>query len=632
MVPKKLNLIIFSTIIISTILLLISISLDIKYEKNHLNKQLNFLESSIKNEYKKRLKESVTHAMIFIETLYTNKLKEQKIDNPNLKELTPQNKKIFLNTAKSYFHNTIFEKSRYLWVNKIINFKGGDKYAIRLIHPNLKETEGSFLTTKEQDIKGNLPYLKELEGIKKYGEIYFTYYFKQLNKDEITEKMSYAKLYKRMNWIIATGIPINDLNKIITLEKIKFEKQYQNHIIKVLSLRILILILFIILLLILRKKLSKAIDKNIILNKKLEHKLKRIETNFDKFFELPSTILLISDFEGHILEVNKGWKKILGYEKEEILNTSFIKLVHPNDVSLTLKELEKLSHGETTFYFENRYKHKNGEYKTLAWSANSLPENKLLYAMAQDITELKEKSNIMYQQSKMAAMGEMTANIAHQWRQPLSIISTASSGILLKKMADDLDEQFLINTMNQITQSTQYLSDTIEGFRNFYTPYKEQTTFTIDYIFTKTLDLVKKRYDNDNIKIIKEIEDIKIKSFENELLQVIINLLNNARDQLIKLDLEKKLIFIKAYKKDKQVFIEIIDNGNGIKEDIINRIFEPYFTTKNKAVGTGIGLYMSEEITTKHLKGKLLVKNSTYIYEEREYKGAKFTIILELKD
>lgn len=142
----------------------------------------------------------------------------------------------------------------------------------------------------------------------------------------------------------------------------------------------------------------------------------------------------------------------------------------------------------------------------------------------------------------------------------------------------------------------------------------------------KTLNLVKKRYENENIKIIKNISDITIVNFENQFLQVLINLLNNARDQLCKSKDINKLIFINAYKKDTKVIFEIIDNGGGIKEDIIDKIFEPYFTTKDKSIGTGIGLYMSEEIIVKHFEGQIKVENHTFSYKDKEYVGAKFTI------
>lgn len=628
MISKKLNFIIFSTIILASIILLASTILDTRHEQEVVQRQIKYIENSIKEEYKKRLKESVNHTIMFIEACYQDKITEQIKRIPNSKELTKENKLILENIIRNYLYSSIFEKSRYSWINEIIDFKGGDNYAIRLIHPNLKKTEGSFLTTNEKDIKGNSPYLEELEGVKKDAEIYLTYYFKQINKDKVTEKMSYAKLYERFNWVVATGIPINDLNNIISQKRATIEEEHKKHILAIILLRAFVLLLFIGLLLLLRKRLSKTMNKNVVLNKQLKKRLKSVETNFDKFFDLPVNLFLISDFEGNILKVNPGWKKILGYQENELLEKKFYEFIHPNDITPTKEEIGKLSKGDKTFYFENKYRHKNGTYRSLAWSSNSVPEKRLLYSVAQDITEIKEKTHIMYQQSKMAAIGEMIANIAHQWRQPLSIISTSSSGVLLKKENNDLDDKFLIDTMNQITQSTQELSKTLDDFRNFFTPYKEKSYFTTEQIFKKLLNLMEKRFEDHNIKIVKNIENISISNYENELLQVLINILNNAKEQLNKLDLEEKFIFINCYEKDKKLYIEIIDNGNGIDKNIIDRVFEPYFTTKDKTMGTGIGLYMSEKIVRKHLEGNLLVENITFTYKDKRLQGASFTIIL----
>ena len=610
---KKLNIIIIFTIFLTITLFLTTLILDISYEKKILNTQLNILQTSIKDEYKKRLKESVNQTILFIDTLYKNKENSSKKNKEDL---------------RAYLYNNTLEKSRYTWINKIVDFEGGDNYAIRLIHPNLKHTEGNYLSTKTQDIKGNKPYLEELNGVKKDKEVYSTYYFKQLDKNIITEKLSFAKLYKKFNWVIVTGIPTDTLNNIISKEKIKIENSYENHLAKIISLRVLILFLFIVLLLLLRKKLGDTFKENINLNKQLEKKLVQAKTKFDKFFELPINILLVANFDNKILQINSGWKKILAYEEKELINKSFLDFIHINDLTSTKEVLEKLKQKEETLYFENKFKHKDSTYKNLIWSITSIPEKKLFYAVAQDATELKQKSDLMYQQSKMAALGEMTANIAHQWRQPLSIISTCSSGIVLKKMINDLDDKFLIDTMNQITKSTQYLSQTIEDFRNFYSPDKEEDTFKIKGIIEKTLHLIKKRLETSGIRIHTNIENISITNYENEILQVLINLLNNARDQLLQLETTDKLIVINAYAKKDKILIEIIDNGLGIKEDIIDRIFEPYYTTKDKSIGTGIGLYMSEEIVNKHLEGELIVENHKFIFENKEYIGAKFSIIL----
>ena len=252
----------------------------------------------------------------------------------------------------------------------------------------------------------------------------------------------------------------------------------------------------------------------------------------------------------------------------------------------------------------------------------------------QDITENKileierqQKDELFYQQSKMAAMGEMIGNIAHQWRQPLSVISTASTGLKLQKEINSLSDDELIYALTAINNSAQHLSTTIEDFRNFFNPINNKINeFNITDTFSKTLNLINAQFVAKDIKIIQNIEDCKIKSIENELIQVLINILNNARDALLTIENQRRIIFINAYRKDNMLFIEIIDNAGGIDKKIIDRIFEPYFTTKHQSQGTGIGLYMSKEIVEKHLNGELLVSNEKYPYDDIEYTGAKFLI------
>ena len=244
--------------------------------------------------------------------------------------------------------------------------------------------------------------------------------------------------------------------------------------------------------------------------------------------------------------------------------------------------------------------------------------------------ELEKQQNILYQQSKMASMGEMIGNIAHQWRQPLSTITTASTGILLEKELGLLQDQTLKDSLNRINKSAQYLSKTIDDFRNFFNPEKVKNYFLLSNIFATTFDLLSAQFNSQNIEIIKNIEDVEINSYENELIQALINILNNARDELKNKDLAHKLIFISASKNDNEVIIKIKDNAGGIAKENLNKIFEPYFTTKHKSQGTGIGLYMTEEIIVRHLKGSIEIRNDEFTYENSSYTGAEFTIKIPL--
>ena len=244
--------------------------------------------------------------------------------------------------------------------------------------------------------------------------------------------------------------------------------------------------------------------------------------------------------------------------------------------------------------------------------------------------ELLEQEAILNQQSKMAAMGEMIENIDHQWRQPLSVISTISSSLKIKKEMNILNDNEFYEALKNINKTSEHLSNTIDDFRNFFSPNKEMNKFYVSQLIKKSKDLIKSRFDKFNIKVIEHIDDIEILSYQNELFQVILNLFSNSIDVLSSSQIENKIIYIKIYHDENNLYIEFLDNGGGIKDEFINRVFEPYFTTKHKSQGTGIGLYMSLQIVTKHLNGEISVKNDTFIENNTAYFGAKFTILLPI--
>ena len=244
---------------------------------------------------------------------------------------------------------------------------------------------------------------------------------------------------------------------------------------------------------------------------------------------------------------------------------------------------------------------------------------------------INRDQKIISEQNKLSSMGEMIANIAHQWRQPLSVISTVASGMKIQKQMGILKDNEFDHYMDTINESTQYLSKTIDDFRGFLNPSNNRLKkFSIIEIIDKTLKIVSTQILDNDIEIIKNIEKNSLVSLENELIQVIINLLNNARDALLNIDNKKKLIFINSYKKGNSLYIEIFDNAGGIKKEYLSRIFEPYFTTKHKSKGTGIGLYMSQDILKTLLNGDISVENNVFSKDGIEYLGAKFTIKLDI--
>jgi signal transduction histidine kinase/ABC-type nitrate/sulfonate/bicarbonate transport system substrate-binding protein len=246
-----------------------------------------------------------------------------------------------------------------------------------------------------------------------------------------------------------------------------------------------------------------------------------------------------------------------------------------------------------------------------------------------EVEENLKKDRLLSQQQKMVSMGQMIENIAHQWRQPLSLITTSVSGIKIKKMVNDLDDQFLDKTLDSIMSTSQYLSNTIDDFRYFFKPQREKEDFYLGNCCNRTIDLLHANFMENNIKIVCSVDDVKVNGYETELIQVLINLLNNSKDALESIETESKLIFIDITRENKKAIIKIKDNAGGIDEKILNKVFEPYFTTKHQAQGTGIGLYMCQEIINKHMNGHLDITNVEFKYNHRVYKGTLALIILD---
>ncbi len=247
----------------------------------------------------------------------------------------------------------------------------------------------------------------------------------------------------------------------------------------------------------------------------------------------------------------------------------------------------------------------------------------------------KELEHMMQAQSKIASMGEMLGNIAHQWRQPLSMISTYASGLNMKiEMGEKISEEELKKCSQSVIDQTLYLSQTIDDFRNFLkdNTYAESKQYNIKDTVHKVINLVKDSYKNNNITIVLNCDDCIMNYNENQLLQALLNILNNASDAFVinTIKNNQRFLFIDLKKEKNNILLTIKDSAGGIDLTIIDKIFEPYFTTKHHSVGTGIGLYMTHQIITKHLHGTIEVSNKEYIYNNDNFKGACFTIKLSI--
>ena len=382
---------------------------------------------------------------------------------------------------------------------------------------------------------------------------------------------------------------------------------------------------------------------------------------------------IVDALQGHILRVNKLLENsMLVLEKEgketfyQIAYTPLLKSINLLDIKisnlvayhfrLAAQEKEKISnkHSDTqwmvivvttfvlflSLYFTFMIA-KN--FQRLLQNLSRIVEkrNKETQKMQQDLEKrvneaverAREKDHIMYQHARLASMGEMIGNIAHQWRQPLNALTLLIQSFGTKSLSGKLDQTFIDKQVNEGMRLAVSMSDTIEDFRNFFSPSKEKEHFNLGKSIHDTLEMSSFFCKDENIDIqVHCDEDITIYGYSNEFSQVILNFINNARDNFKHRHIhdDKKIdITIKEMKgKHPTVNIYFADNGGGIEEHIIDRVFEPYFTTKHKATGTGIGLYMSKQIIEAQMNGLVSVRNAQKEFDDKAYMCAEFKIAI----
>ncbi|RUM67689.1 MAG: hypothetical protein DSZ05_02195 [Sulfurospirillum sp.] len=295
---------------------------------------------------------------------------------------------------------------------------------------------------------------------------------------------------------------------------------------------------------------------------------------------------------------------------------------------LALSEEEK-AHPKELIYREPR--DDNGDQQILRAISNiakvssmELQElnQKLEERVREEVAKNRKKDSIMIHNSRLAQMGEMMSLIAHQWRQPLSAISATSTGLHVKIELDKYDKTFFLNALDKIEEYVKHLSTTVNDFSNFFKPSKRTEESTAGEMIERALFIMSASLRKNSVDVV--VEDgapSKIRTHTNEVIQVLINLIKNAENVLLKRKIEKPIISVSAYEKGEYLYIEISDNAGGIDEKIIDQIFEPYFTTKNADDSTGLGLYMSRFIIEESCGGELKVENAK--------EGARFTIKLK---
>jgi PAS domain S-box-containing protein len=375
------------------------------------------------------------------------------------------------------------------------------------------------------------------------------------------------------------------------------------------------------------------------LNNKLKYDVKLQKSIYTQLFnESGDGVVVIENSSNtfKMIDCNSSVVNLFGYEnKKEFLTTPFEKLFPKKQPSgeyskiFLLKKFINVKRNKTCNFECINLKNSNEKLwldTTLTYMQLEDNQN-IIHLVVRDISkrkalelENKRQSLQLIKQSRMVLMGEMLSMIAHQWRQPLSAITTTTLAIKTKLLAKkfkyntekeiEKNENYLSKKFNTIDKHVMHLTQTIDDFRYFFKPDKEKHLFYISDVIDKSLSMIEGAINSAGIKIVREYHQIdKIESYENEIIQVVLNILNNAIEAIRNENITEPTISIKIYEGENHLqCVCIHDNGGGIEEEIINRIFEPYFSTKSKN-GTGLGLYMSQTIIQEHCQGTLEVKN-----------------------
>jgi len=371
---------------------------------------------------------------------------------------------------------------------------------------------------------------------------------------------------------------------------------------------------------------------------------------------------------------SQRWKEMLGFNDDELSNQleEWSNRVHPDDMEQVMRDVQAHLSGETDHYInEHRLRCKDGSYKWILDRGKALfdeqgkpyrmvgfhtdiserkrleeqlksmshilseelesslsNESKLRHTnreleqkLNEEIRKRREQENILLHQTRQAAMGEMVSMIAHQWRQPITAIGLGVDNILMDMALGSVDMGELKNDLYSIRDQVDYLSQTIDDFRDFFLPNKSKEEIRVSDCLDAALNIIDKSLQHHGIQVVKEYGDpYPLSLYKNEIIQVFLNILKNADDVLMERHVADATLWLRTIEHDDAVEVRIGDNAGGIPAEIINRIYEPYFTTKNEYNGTGLGLYMSKTIVEEHCCGLLRAENVD--------RGARFTIVL----
>ncbi len=339
---------------------------------------------------------------------------------------------------------------------------------------------------------------------------------------------------------------------------------------------------------------------------------------------------LITDTMGIIEYANSKTVQESGYAKEELIGHKmniFRSKVHSKDFYQKMWKTIKEDKGIWRGTLINTMK--DGSLRdcesTIFPLFDSNNDIQNFVTIQEDVTQRNIKEKLYLMQSRQAQMGEMLSMIAHQWRQPLSIIMALMNKERVKIMLENANMDDMLRTYDDIESQVLHLSQTISDFRDFFKPDKQAVRTTSSTLIKKSLLLLEHLLEKSHIEVITDYSaDSTLFTYEREIEQVILNLVTNAIDVFKEYNTEAPVIRISSHEDGEKAIITVEDNGNGIDPDILDSLFLPYISTKLQRHGTGLGLYMSKTIIEEHCHGKIIAENTGH--------GAKFILSIPLKD
>lgn len=607
--------------------------------------------------------------------------KNKKCDIVSLAMSTPDRLK-YLNFTKPYLDIPLVlaTKPNVPFVNDFKNLTN-KRLAIPKGYAFVELLKNKYPNLELEEVKNAKEGLTQVIQNKVFGYIGTLTTIGYLFQNEFPGELKIAGKFDEQ-WTLSSAVRKDDIKLLSIFEKLidNLDQQNKNKIMNnwlsikyeqgtdyVLIMQILVVVFIIIFIFTFRqywlRKQNKILEKIVedktyalkIANKQLEQKAEQSFTEQQQLLTLfdegnVSVFKWKNDDEQSVVYVSKTIKDLSGYSQEEFLSNKilYLTLIHQKDKDRVTEEIQKNLGKKLKFFAHKPYrivtrnnaikwvlnhtqfiKNKEGEITHLLGYVFDITELKEYETNLEQLVETKTQENLrqfktLQQQAKLASMGEMLGAIAHQWRQPLNALSMNIQFLEDDYKDEIIDEEFIQKFTQENMQFINFMSKTIDDFRNFFRVDKIKSDYDIKECIEETINILKPQLVVHNIKLSVNTEDAIVNGFKNELQQVILNITNNAKDILLEYETIEPSIEITSINKDDEIIISIEDNGGGIPQDIIQRVFEPYFTTKEQGKGTGLGLYMSKLIIEDNMQGKLNVTNTK--------NGANFEIILPIAE